>query len=59
MAATMDDSTVENSVVEWVDARVDSMAASSAGGTDIPTVETLVAMRVDSMDAWLAVLMVA
>ena len=59
MAAMMDDSMVENSVVDWVDARVDSMAASSAAPMDVPTAETLVATRVDSMDAWSAVQMVA
>ena len=34
MAATMEDSMVENSVVDWVDVRVYSMAASSAGQRD-------------------------
>ena len=59
MAAWMDDSMVESLDVDWVDARVDSMAALSAGETDVPTAEMLVATRVDSMDVWSAALMVA
>ena len=59
MAASMGASTAEHSEADWVDARVDSMAASSADGTDIPTAEMLVATRVDSTDVVSAVLMVA
>ena len=59
MAVPMDDSTVESLDVEWVDARVDSTADLSAGETDVLTAEMLVATRVDSMDVWLAALMVA
>ena len=52
------DSTVESSDVELVDARVDSMADLSAAPMDISMAVTLVATRVDSMDAWSVVLMV-
>ena len=58
MAASMDDSMVESSDIDWVDARVDSTAALSAGETDVPMAEMLVATRVDSMDVRSAVLMV-
>ena len=59
MAVPMDDSMVESLDVDWVDARVDSTAALSAGETDVPMAEMLVATRVDSMDVWSAALMVA
>ena len=54
----MDDLMVESSDVDWVDARVDSMAAWSAGETDISMAVTLVATKVDLMVVWSAVLMV-
>jgi hypothetical protein len=50
MAASMGASTAEHSEADWVDARVDSMAVSSADRTDVPTAETLVATRVDSTE---------
>ena len=59
MAASMGASTAERSDDDWVDARVDSMAVSSADGTDVPTAEMLVATRVDSTDVVSAALMVA
>ena len=59
MAASMGASTAEHSEADWVDARVDSMAVSSADRTDVPTAETLVATRVDSTEVVSAVRMVA
>ena len=53
------DSTADSSDAELVDARDDSTAVPSADGTDTSKVETLVATRVDSMDALSAALMAA
>ena len=53
------DSTVENLDDDWVDAMVDLMVASWAVPTDISSVETLVAPRVDPKDVLWVVQMVA